>query len=137
LEKPVHPARRGHVCLDLRGGPELGVGGQIWEGFEHLRLQVPCPPRLPPSGSTGRSAGEGQGQLVRKEFIVGEAFAGRGIRQEVGQLLRRVSLGQRLTPGRERLLRRKSVVDPLGQLGRERQGTPDRLAHRLLRDTAD
>ena len=134
LQQPVHALGRGHVGGDFLDRPGLGVGGLIRQRLQNTRLQAAgCvafdAPGLPLSLPRQR-----QGQLMRKQLIIGQTRPGRRQRAQVIQALRRVCGLQRVMPGRPVLLQHLRRVDPLIQLRHPRQRALRRLVHGFLRD---
>ena len=130
-------AARAHVGGDLghRARPARRSGRRA--GAQHLALQVTVPRRRPARAAAAAGAGQRQRQLVREELVIGEPLPGgivrrRGRPAPPGRGARCNAARQPGQPSRCHRLR----VDPLGQLGRQRQRAGGRLPHRLLRQPA-
>jgi hypothetical protein len=61
--------------------------------------------------------GEGQGELVGQQFVIGEPLAGRGLGREVARLFRSVHVAQRR--GETWPISLEAIVVPLRELGHE------------------
>ena len=123
----------GHVGGDLRDRPRLGAGRGVGEGGEHLGLEPAVAAGGDAAAALHPAAGDGEGKLVGEELVVGEPLARLRRGRQVGRALGRVGGGEGGAPVGPALPALEARLDPLGQVGRERDGRGGGLDHGLER----
>ncbi len=131
LEQAVHPLPGGHVGGDLGDAALLRGGEPVRQCGDDPGAQPAVAAGGDAPGAFHPGAGDGEGQRVGEQLVVGEALAGRGRGHEIGRAGGGMGGGEGGVPVGPAPLALQARFDPFGQRPDALEGGLHGAVHRL------